>query len=325
MKKDALSEEHDELQILHDIAVQLNGAVDLQKALELTLQRTVALMNMQTGWVWLLHPATNSVFLAASHNLPPALSKHPERLSGWCYCIDKYLANHLEAASNISEINCTRLKDLTEGTGGLIYHASVPLFDKEQKIGLLNIVSEAKGQLTERQLQVLHTIGQILSVSIARARIFEQSKKSGILEERQRLTQQLENNLPQLIDGLQTKMKALQSKENNNIHTKQFQELQSLIQNLDNYSQQTLSDLKQNAHSNFPETPFQYPRTLISNREMEVLELLKQGKTNKAIAAELFITERTVKFHVSTLLQKLDARNRTDAVQIAVKQGIISF
>ena len=56
-----------------------------------------------------------------------------------------------------------------------------------------------------------------------------------------------------------------------------------------------------------------------------MLEELKQGKTNKAIAADLFISERTVKFHVSTLLSKLDAANRTDAVQIAVKRGLIRF
>jgi len=58
---------------------------------------------------------------------------------------------------------------------------------------------------------------------------------------------------------------------------------------------------------------------------LEVLNLIKEGKTNKNIAEELFISERTVKFHVSILLSKLNAKNRTDAVQIALKRGIVSI
>jgi DNA-binding NarL/FixJ family response regulator len=50
---------------------------------------------------------------------------------------------------------------------------------------------------------------------------------------------------------------------------------------------------------------------------------LAQGKANKDIAASLIITERTVKFHVSSILGKLGADNRTEAVKIAVQRGLI--
>ena len=60
-----------------------------------------------------------------------------------------------------------------------------------------------------------------------------------------------------------------------------------------------------------------------SPRELEVLQLLAKGLTNKAIAQSLFITERTVKFHVSSILSKLDANNRTEAVKIALEKGFI--
>lgn len=63
----------------------------------------------------------------------------------------------------------------------------------------------------------------------------------------------------------------------------------------------------------------------LTEREMEVLELLGTGKTNKEIGAELFITERTVKFYVSAILGKLHASNRTEAVSIAVQRGLISL
>ncbi len=63
----------------------------------------------------------------------------------------------------------------------------------------------------------------------------------------------------------------------------------------------------------------------LTPRELEVLELLAQGKSNKQIAAELVITERTTKFHVSSIFSKLEATNRTEAVKIAVQHGLVSL
>ena len=61
----------------------------------------------------------------------------------------------------------------------------------------------------------------------------------------------------------------------------------------------------------------------ISARELEVLRLLARGTSNGAIAAELFITERTVKSHVASLMRKLDARSRTHAVARARELGLV--
>jgi DNA-binding NarL/FixJ family response regulator len=63
----------------------------------------------------------------------------------------------------------------------------------------------------------------------------------------------------------------------------------------------------------------------LTPRELEVLHLLAQGMQNKEIAAELTITERTVKFYVSSILGKLGAGNRTEAVAIAAQKGLISL
>ncbi len=63
----------------------------------------------------------------------------------------------------------------------------------------------------------------------------------------------------------------------------------------------------------------------LSPRELEVLQALAKGDTNSYIAKTLFISERTVKFHVSSILSKLHAHNRTEAVRIAVEKGIISL
>lgn len=63
----------------------------------------------------------------------------------------------------------------------------------------------------------------------------------------------------------------------------------------------------------------------LTSRELEVLRLLAQGQQNKEIAADLVISERTVKFHVSSILGKLGAGNRTEAVRIAAQRGLIEL
>lgn len=63
----------------------------------------------------------------------------------------------------------------------------------------------------------------------------------------------------------------------------------------------------------------------LTERETEVLEELAQGSTNKEIAEALVISERTVKFHISSILSKLGAGNRTEAVTIAVSKGLITI
>lgn len=62
---------------------------------------------------------------------------------------------------------------------------------------------------------------------------------------------------------------------------------------------------------------------LLTAREREVLTLIAQGLPNKEIAERLVITERTVKFHVSAIMGKLGATNRTEAVALARQQGLL--
>jgi DNA-binding NarL/FixJ family response regulator len=64
---------------------------------------------------------------------------------------------------------------------------------------------------------------------------------------------------------------------------------------------------------------------LLSERELEVLRLLARGYSNQRIAVELSIAERTVRFHVENILSKLNARNRTEAVTLAVQHKWIEL
>ncbi len=61
----------------------------------------------------------------------------------------------------------------------------------------------------------------------------------------------------------------------------------------------------------------------ITPREIEILRMLARGLMNKEIAAELGISEHTVKFHISSILDKLGAATRTEAVTLGIRRGLI--
>ena len=66
------------------------------------------------------------------------------------------------------------------------------------------------------------------------------------------------------------------------------------------------------------------PAAHLTPREMEVLQLIAQGRSNAEIAAELYITERTVKAHVSNLLGKLHLSDRTQVAVYAWREGLVA-
>ncbi len=66
---------------------------------------------------------------------------------------------------------------------------------------------------------------------------------------------------------------------------------------------------------------YRLPYHLLTKRESEVLQLMAEGKSNKAIGETLYISEKTVKNHVSSILQKMQVQDRTQAVIEAIKKG----
>lgn len=63
----------------------------------------------------------------------------------------------------------------------------------------------------------------------------------------------------------------------------------------------------------------------LTPRELQVLDLLAEGLSNKAIAARLGISDQTAKFHVAAISGKLGASNRTAAVRLALRRGLVTI
>ncbi len=63
----------------------------------------------------------------------------------------------------------------------------------------------------------------------------------------------------------------------------------------------------------------------LSSREREVLVLASKGLSSKEVASELFISERTVQTHLASIYDKLGARNKTEALLLALKYGVVTL
>src|ERR671933_579794 len=187
------------LSVLNAIARELNRSVDLGETLEFTLSRVSELLDLRTGWIWLISEESSEPYLAAAQNLPPALANDPHRMdgSGYCYCLDTYKRGDLEGAANVNVLTCSRLYGLVDGTDGLRYHASIPLYAQEKKLGVMNVASPDWRRLSPEDLQLLYTIGDLLSIAVERARLFARSTRLGAAEERNRLAREIHDTLAQ--------------------------------------------------------------------------------------------------------------------------------
>lgn len=188
-----------ELSILNSIAQALNREVDLPRALNATLAQVAELLDLQTGWIWLIGEDGGDPYLAAAQNLPPALADNPQRMDGssYCYCLDTYQAGDLSGAANVNIVTCTRLQGLIDGTDGLRYHASIPLYAHGKQLGVLNVASTDWRRLAPDDLRLLYTVGDLMSIAIERARLFARSAQFGAADERNRLAREIHDTLAQ--------------------------------------------------------------------------------------------------------------------------------
>ena len=196
-QSDTLQRQNRELAILNAIAQALNESVDLAASLSAALSRVAELLGLRAGWVWLLDERTGEAYLAASQNLPPGLADHPERMEGWCYCLETFRDGNLNGAANVNVVTCSRLKWLAEGTEGLQYHASIPLYARGRKLGVMNVASPEWRRLSPDDLRLLHTVGDMLGIAVERARLFSRSAEAGAAEERNRLAREIHDTLAQ--------------------------------------------------------------------------------------------------------------------------------
>ncbi|MDQ2744029.1 MAG: GAF domain-containing sensor histidine kinase [Chloroflexota bacterium] len=202
----SLDQQTRELTILSAIAEALNSSSDVRQALERTLALVADLFGLRTGWVWLLDPDTDYFYSAAVHNLPPYLQE-PVRMTGKpCTCIQTFQNGKL-APRNIDVLACSRLAQAvqdrnTELTEGLRYHASIPLYFRDQPLGIMNVTSPTWRRLSQDELRLLSTVAYQVGIAIDRARLAEAGTRLARAEERARIAREIHDTLAQELTAI---------------------------------------------------------------------------------------------------------------------------
>ena len=215
----ALQQRNQELTILNTIAQALNAAATLDEALAAALKHASEHFQLETGWIWLIREGEEpedddeplATYLAASQNLPPVLEANPILMEGGCWCIGSYKSGDMLGAANVNIISCSRLRDLVDGTNGLSFHASVPLYARGKKLGIFNLASTDWRELSAENLRLLHTIGDLLAISIERAALFEKQRELGMMRERNRLARELHDTIAQGLAGIVLQLESAES------------------------------------------------------------------------------------------------------------------
>jgi two-component system NarL family sensor kinase len=129
---------------------------------------------------------------------------------GECYCLKTYEAGDLRGAANVNVVWCTRLGRLREGSNGLQYHASIPLYADERRLGVLNVASRDWRPLSETELNLLYTIGALVSLAIERTRLAERGATLAAVEERNRIARDLHDTLAQSLAAIALQLESAQ-------------------------------------------------------------------------------------------------------------------
>lgn len=201
---------------MNDVARALNGSVDLPALLARALEKVAELLGLSTGWVLLFDEASGEPYLAAAQNLPPALLQDPKLLAGWCYCLEAFEEGELDGAANIGVITCSRLRKLEPvRSRNLRYHASVPLQvstgDELKRLGMLNVAGPEWRELEADELNLLHTIGDLLGVAVERARLHARRLESAQTEERNRLAREIHDTIAQDLSAIAFQLEAAEA------------------------------------------------------------------------------------------------------------------
>jgi len=191
-----------DLSLVNALAHRLSHPLDVERVLESALETLAELLHLETGWAWLWTESTATARLAAARNLPPGLVKHPELMDGGCYCLWTYAAGDLRGAANVNVVRCSRLAKLVAESRELQCHASVPLYVDDRRLGILNVASADWRELSTDELNLLSTVGALVSLALERTRLAERGAALAAAEERNRIARDIHDTIAQSLAAI---------------------------------------------------------------------------------------------------------------------------
>lgn len=195
VKQGELADSNRALSGLYHIAEGLNHAVSEREVCERTLEHALELPGVRAGWIS-LREGESGFRIAAARNLPPALQV-AGAMEGMCECRRRLLAGKLDHVTNLVE--CERLGKAAGDIQGLRHHASVPLWNGDQMLGVMNLVGADQGLFREDELETLYSVGHQVAIALERARLHEHLEQ--LVEARTAALQASEARLRTIIEA----------------------------------------------------------------------------------------------------------------------------
>lgn len=196
-----------ELASLNAVAEVLNRSTDISEALTRTLTLVAEVLGLHSGWVWLLDE-NGEFYSSAGYRLPPFLQE-PRNMTGWhCLCLRTFESGDLRGAANVNVLECSRLEHVVDGTDGLRYHASIPIYLGGRRIGVMNVAMPEWRELSAEELQFLYTVGYQVGLAVERTRLLETRTRLAQVEERNRLAREIHDTVAQKLAGLALRLEA---------------------------------------------------------------------------------------------------------------------
>ncbi|WP_353856601.1 GAF domain-containing sensor histidine kinase [Bacillus sp. Bos-x628] len=199
------------LKTLKEIAEKLNEGMEMKDTLHEVLHMLMDVTGFQTAWIYFIED-DGSYELMAEVSLPDALAKHQKQLmcQNDCYCVNRYTKGLLQSATNI--INCKRIETAIKNnlgdTEGITHHATVPLKAYKRTFGLLNVAAKGKVTFTQEELNLLENIALQIGTAIQRMKLVQKEQQHALLEERNRLAQDLHDSVNQMLFSVSLTAKA---------------------------------------------------------------------------------------------------------------------
>ncbi|HEY0395588.1 MAG TPA: GAF domain-containing sensor histidine kinase [Candidatus Elarobacter sp.] len=177
------------------------SAGGIERALEAAVREIVRALDLATGWIWLVDPATDRFYLAAASALPPYLRAPVQMTGDPCWCMESFADGDFDS-KNVDIIACSRLRrGAREGgpalTLGLQSHASVVLRFGARRLGILNVCPPLPRKLSEMELRLLAAAGAQIGLAVERARLAEDDASAARTAERARLAREIHDTLAQ--------------------------------------------------------------------------------------------------------------------------------
>lgn len=229
-----------ELNTLKVIAERLNEATDIGEMLNDVLKKLLHVTGLPTGWIFLIDE-NGQYELAADYALPAGLTWEQKKpmCEGGCWCLNRYQDGRLQKAVNI--ISCKRIEEAIEhewgDTEGITHHATVPLRAGKEKFGLLNVASPHKKHFAEEELALLESVAFQIGTAIKRILLVETERTHALIEERNRLAQDLHDSVNQLLFSIMLTARGTKEMSNQ-------PEVKDMLTYMQELSQEALTEMK---------------------------------------------------------------------------------